>query len=116
MKTPAFAVAALLALSACSTPIAGDGPNDAALAASIADRPFANSDGSFVARSDGRLTGSFDGDTLEGTWAIKDGQWCRALTAPERFVVPEQCQPIRVTASTLSLTRPNGRVVTYTFQ
>ncbi|WP_299936748.1 hypothetical protein [uncultured Pelagimonas sp.] len=92
--------AAALALSACQM--------------SVTDEPLPNNPEALIGRTlvheDGNLTinpdGTLGGD-IEGTWEIRNNQWCRTITKPERFA-DSKCLDVRVTGNNAQITRDTG--------
>ncbi len=58
--------------------------------------------------ADGTLSGDFGGVDTRGTWALKDGYFCRVLTAGPRGASPEDCQLVVRKGDVLSITRERG--------
>ena len=59
--------------------------------------------------------GSFNGKTTDGmvfkgAWTVRNGQFCRTLTEPERFVGTE-CQNAELGDGTVTITTRRGPVV-----
>jgi hypothetical protein len=63
--------------------------------------------------ADGTLSGTVGkGDGLTGTWEVRDGRFCRTITAPERLA-GTACQTATIAGGTLTLTRDDGTSVAY---
>lgn len=61
-----------------------------------------------VLNADGTLTGTFSGADTRGTWTVKDGFWCRELTAGPRGPSPEDCQIWSLDGNVVSVRRNRG--------
>ncbi len=68
-----------------------------------------------VMSSDGTLTGDFGGVDTRGTWEVKDGYFCRVLTAGPRGASPEDCQLVVRKGDVLSITRERGAGPTFDY-
>jgi hypothetical protein len=79
----------------------------------VAGRQLVSKAGTFVVAPDGRLTGTVGkGEALKGSWSVRDGQWCRKITAPKSLAGSE-CQPASIKGRTLTLTRKDGTKVAF---
>lgn len=111
----------VLALSACldagsdSGMAGGEGQaitSEAAFVAAVADRQIelqGQPDNNLIIASNGSITGTFGGSNLAGTWAWRDGAWCRTLSEGPRGPSPEDCQIWTMTPDgDFSVTRDRG--------
>lgn len=121
LKTLVIGAVAFGALAGCQTTtnalsaVSADAvaASDAAITQKFAGATFTNLDNGTVvnANADGTLTG---GGGLSGTWAIKNGQWCRTLTAPAAYAGSE-CQKMVIAGNVMTLTRADGSIGRYSF-
>ena len=76
-------------------------PN-AALIAALSGTTLTNEGGTVViANADGTLSGP-EGSGLAGTWEVVNGQWCRAITAPER-IAGQACQDVTINGNVATI-------------
>lgn len=95
------------------TALAAPFPATADLAGQLAGKTLAAAGGSFEIGTDGSLSGkTAKGETVKGTWAVRDGKWCRKITAPKRLA-GEECQSAVVKGKVLTLTRKDGSTVKF---
>jgi len=66
--------------------------------------------------ADGSLIGEFSGADTRGTWSIKDGFFCRVLTAGPRGPSPEDCQIFVQDGDLLNITRDKGRGSSFVYE
>jgi hypothetical protein len=84
------------------------------LASALSGKTLTHPDVTMLVSANGQLSGTeSDGTNLVGTWAIKDGQWCRTLTAPASFA-GTACQDVTVAGDQATFTRAGGSSITYT--
>lgn len=100
-------------LSACMADDMANGPDKtlstAADFAPLFGKRLAFSDADFVTiNANGTLSGEFGGEDTLGTWELRDGYWCRVLTAGPRGPQPEDCQLFVQKGNVLSITRDRG--------
>ncbi len=90
-----------------------DGGADAAIAAQLSGRTLVNvANGARIsANADGTLVG----EGVEGTWHIKDGEWCRTIVKPEK-IAGSLCQGLSINGVTMTLARADGSIGTYTIE
>ena len=62
-----------------------------------------------VINADGTLSGDFSGAETRGTWVMRDGYFCRELSAGPTGVQPEDCQLMVRTADGVRVTRDRGK-------
>lgn len=62
---------------------------------------------SIYVNPNGALSGSGPAGAIEGTWEIRNGQWCRTITAPEAWA-NTRCQEARLTGNILTLPNADG--------
>lgn len=72
-------------------------------------------DQSFVISDDGTLKGSWNGEPLIGTYEMKDGFFCRTLSAGPRGPSPEDCQLFKLNGTSVSATRDRGNGGSFTY-
>lgn len=78
----------------------------------LLDRRWVFDDGSYdVVRADG----SFGGGEFAGTWEMRDGFWCRALTKGAQGSRVEDCQLLQGDGTTFTATRQKGQGSSYSF-
>lgn len=65
---------------------------------------------SIYVNPNGTLSGSGPAGAIAGTWEIKNGQWCRAITAPRAWV-NTQCQNAKLNGNILTLPNAVGTTV-----
>jgi hypothetical protein len=70
---------------------------------------------SFKIASDGTLNGTWDGKPLVGTYQMKDGFFCRTLSAGPRGPSPEDCQLLLLNGNILDVTRDRGAGDAFTY-
>lgn len=63
---------------------------------------------SFVISADGTLAGDWGGTPLAGTYEMRDGFFCRTLTAGPGGGSPEDCQLFILNGDMLDVTRDRG--------
>lgn len=68
-----------------------------------------------VINANGTLTGDFNGVDTRGTWELKDGYFCRTLTAGPRGASPEDCQLVVRKGNVLSVTRERGNGASFDY-
>lgn len=78
--------------------------------AQAADVRFGDAGGSSVANRDGRITGSFGGMTLQGSWDWQDNYFCRTSTLGD-INLGHDCLVIELTPNQMRLTLEKGRGV-----
>lgn len=93
MKTNMLFICAALSLASCVSAAMADPLYDA-----VVDKTLVREDGNVTifAASDGTLTGTSAAGDLLGTWEIRNGQWCRTLSAPQR-AAGSACQDMSLT-------------------
>lgn len=107
IRSMSFAALAGLALSGCVQTTSADVDP---LAAALAGRTLVNDNGSIDVNRDGTLSG-----LVQGAWTVRDGQWCRTLTAPARLA-GTACQDATLNGDgTVTIAGVNGPV-TWTIQ
>lgn len=83
----------------------------------VSGRTLVAGDTRLTAGENGALVGTLaNGDTLSGTWRIRDGKWCRTLSQPARFAGPEVCQDAALTDGLLVIVGSNGSPTAYTIE
>ena len=114
-------IAALL-LAACQTGISPtqavvDGPlTSEADFATIYGKRLGFGDADFLTiNANGTLSGEFSGTRTLGTWEIRDGFWCRELTAGPRGPSPENCQMFVRSGNTLNVTLDRGEGSSFSY-
>lgn len=70
---------------------------------------------SFVISQNGTMSGSWGGGSLEGTFEMRDGYFCRVLTQSPRGPMPEDCQLFILEGDSLTGTRDRGNGVSFTY-
>lgn len=84
------------------------------LTAAVSGKTLVSEGGEFRVGRDGTLTGAVgpNRDTeVTGAWAIRDGQWCRTLTAPARLA-GTACQAMTLNGDgTVTIDGVSGPVV-----
>jgi len=110
----------LISLAACEMPSenAGDGFTRVADAATfqtaVVGKDLNNVDDPtsvyFRLNVDGTMSGDVGRGALAGTWAFRDGYWCRTWTAglKETSLNSEDCQLVELGAGQVALTRERG--------
>lgn len=79
----------------------------------IAGKTVVSDGGTFVIGAGGTLSGTVGkGDQIGGTWAVKDGQWCRTISTPKRHA-GSACQAASIKGTTLTVTRADGSEVSF---
>ncbi|RED11252.1 hypothetical protein [Pontivivens insulae] len=62
----------------------------------------------FTINADGTLAGDWAGTPLAGTYEMRDGYWCRTLTAGPSGPSPEDCQLVVLDGDQATFTRDRG--------
>jgi len=75
-----------------------------------------NENDHLVLNADGSLSGEFGGAVTRGTWVVRDGFWCRELTAGPRGPSPEDCQLWAQEGSSINVTRDQGRGGSFVYE
>lgn len=66
-----------------------------------------------VIGADGNLSGTTEkGEDVTGNWSVKNGEWCRTITAPARLANTD-CKPATVKNRKLILTQKDGSTVAF---
>jgi hypothetical protein len=111
-------------LSACQTVTEAVGPAQAAgkqfetqsdTAAVIGNTLTLGPGQSFVISDNGTLDGSWNGMPLVGTYEMRDGYFCRTLSAGPGGGSPEDCQLLVLEGTNLMGTRDRGNGATFTY-
>jgi hypothetical protein len=116
MKLFTFSLIAgsVVALSACMP--AGTMTEADPITAAVSGRTLVAGETTINAGADGSLTGTLaNGNALEGGWTVRDGQWCRTLTAPAA-IAGTACQDAELGDGTLTLTNTDGSTTTWAIQ
>lgn len=103
MKKKMLFICVAVSLAGCVSVDGGDPLYDA-----VVDRTLVREDGNLTifAASDGTLTGTFPAGDLEGTWEIRNGQWCRTVSSPERLA-GSACQEMSLTENGVEINGAN---------
>ena len=73
-------------------------------------------DSDFVTiNANGTLSGNFSGVETLGTWEVRDGFWCRELSAGPRGPAPEDCQLFVRDGNALNITRERGNGASFVY-
>ncbi|MFQ6546856.1 hypothetical protein AADZ90_002810 [Aestuariibius sp. 2305UL40-4] len=114
--------ASLALLTACApTPSAEDTldlaarANDIELTQTLAGRTIVSENTRYEIGEDGILSGTSDGLAVFATWTIENGAWCRNVIEPD-LLAGRECQSLFLTSDTMTVTRENGQIVTYSFE
>lgn len=85
--------AVVLGLAGCVNTATGDPLYDA-----LVGKTWEREDGNvtMIASADGALTGTTSAGDLLGTWEIRNGEFCRTLSSPER-AAGSACQEMELT-------------------
>lgn len=75
-----------------------------------------NENDHLVLNADGSLSGEFGGAVTRGTWVVRDGFWCRELTAGPRGPSPEDCQLWAQEGGSINVTRDQGRGGSFVYE
>ena len=75
-----------------------------------------NENDHLVLNADGSLSGEFGGAVTRGTWVVRDGFWCRELSAGPRGPSPEDCQLWAQEGSSINVTRDQGRGGSFVYE
>ena len=70
---------------------------------------------SFVISADGTLAGDWGGTPLAGTYEMRDGFFCRTLTAGPGGASPEDCQLLILNGDMLDVTRDRGTGASFSY-
>jgi len=70
---------------------------------------------SFVISDNGTLNGSWNGMPLVGTYEMRDGYFCRTLSAGPGGASPEDCQLLVLEGTNLMGTRDRGNGASFTY-
>jgi len=74
------------------------------------DRRWEFGNGNYsVVHSDGTVTGEFGGNSLTGTWEMRDGYWCRTITLANINAPPTDCQILQGDGTNFTVTREKGK-------
>lgn len=107
----ALKVGAVLALAACVPAPRAQG--DRAIYEALANRTLVLGTSTLNLAADGRLDGvSVDGLPVAGTWAVRDGLWCRSLTQPA-LVAGTACERPLFEGDRVTFVRESGTSITY---
>lgn len=111
----AIVLAACQPMSTASTSSpAGPIATSAAFNEMVVGRRLSLGDGYVTANADGTLVGNFNGAPLLGTWAFRDGRFCRTLTQTATDAPVEDCQTFVANADgTFDVVRTDGTRFTY---
>ncbi len=115
-----FIVAAAVLLAACQ-PEAMSEMSEKRLStsedfATITGKTLKFGDSDFVViNANGTLSGEFAGVETLGTWEVRDGYWCRELSAGPRGPSPEDCQLFVRSGKTLNITRERGEGASFVY-
>lgn len=107
----AFSIAGLATLGACAPP-----PDP--LVAPFVGRVLVSEGAEITVNADGTLSGTVgvnNPQALTGNWAVRDGDWCRTITAPERLAGTE-CQTVTLDGDQVSFESASGRTNTLTIR
>ena len=75
--------------------------------AAVSGKTVTAGETSIYVNPNGTLSGIGPAGAIEGTWEIRNGQWCRAITAPKAWV-NTRCQKPRLTGNILTLPNADG--------
>lgn len=86
MKKQTFALMATagLALAACGDMMGGQ-PEPDPITRALSGNTITFGAVSMNVNRDGTLDGETPSGTLQGRWAVRDGQWCDTIVEPENF-------------------------------
>ncbi|SDO61703.1 hypothetical protein SAMN05216196_10790 [Lutimaribacter pacificus] len=87
------------------------------LTAAISGKSIVAGSGAVVnVAPNGSLTGTLpNGTELEGAWTVRDGDFCRTLTAPDNLA-GTKCQEAELGDGTVTLTDADGTSTLWTIQ
>ncbi|NYS26471.1 hypothetical protein HUK65_15910 [Rhodobacteraceae bacterium 2376] len=108
MKKRLFLIAAMaISLSACEQTV--HAASDDALTQAVVGRTLTQGPNALTVNPDGTLTGQVgqDGMEAQGTWAVRNGQWCRTFTTPQHLV-GTACQDFELVNGTITFITPQG--------
>jgi hypothetical protein len=111
-----FAAAAALALSGCMQTggmASGDMGEMDPLTAQLSGKTLTNENGTIVLGADGSMSGAIPAGEVAGAWTVRNGQYCRTLTAPARFA-GTLCQEVRFNDDTVTFVGGVSGDSTYT--
>ena len=124
MKSIVVMLIAGVGLSACQTVTETAAPAQAAgkqletqsdMAAVIGNTLTLGPGQSFVISDAGTMNGSWNGMPLIGTYEMRDGYFCRTLSAGPRGPSPEDCQLLVLDGTNLIGTRDRGNGASFTY-
>jgi len=75
--------------------------------AAVSGKTVTAGDTTIYVNPNGTLSGTGPAGSIAGTWEIRNGQWCRAITAPQAWV-GTQCQDAQLTGNNLTLSNAAG--------
>ncbi len=65
---------------------------------------------------DGRITGNtHNGDAITGTWDVRNGRYCRTITAPESLA-STNCQDVEFDGNNVHFIKDDGTSSTFVMQ
>lgn len=104
-KMAALVAAGFILIACTETTTAPTDP----ITARLAGNTLFNDNLRFTTNEDGSLVGTTaGGENIAGTWAVRDGKWCRTLSEPERLV-GSACQDITLNDDgTVTIVGVNG--------
>ena len=86
--------AAGLALSACGD-MTGGQPEMDPITRAISGQTLTRGDNTIMIMPNGAMRGTTPAGELLGVWEVRDGQWCRTISAPEN-VAGTACQGVEL--------------------
>ena len=124
-----FAIIAVLGLAACQATVADQSTvqvapqsgatqlaTQADMTAVVGKRLVHDSPAQYVITgADGTLSGSWDGVRLAGNYEMKDGFFCRTLSAGPGGASPEDCQLFILEGNKIIGTRNRGKGSSFTY-
>jgi hypothetical protein len=114
LVTLSIIAGSIVALSACM-PTGGMDDADP-ITSAVSGRSLTAGGTTINVGADGSLSGtSANGTEISGAWTVRDGQWCRTLTAPAA-IAGTACQPAELGDGTLTLTNVGGTTTTWMIQ
>ena len=108
MRKQSFVLVAVagMALTACGDMMTGEAEMDP-ITRAVSGQTLTLGDSAINVMPNGALTGTVPGGELRGAWEVRNGQWCRTITMPER-TAGTACHDVELGDNQITFLNPDG--------